>query len=58
MDGQKQTIYPRKNWSSFIIFNCSHPSTKKSYQLKKLIMKPVHILHQFKWCKDDEIGSS
>ena len=29
MDGQKQSIYPRKNWSSFIIFNCSHPSTKK-----------------------------
>ena len=23
MDGKKQTIYPRKNWSSFIIFNCS-----------------------------------
>ena len=22
MDGQKQTIYPRKNWSSFILFNC------------------------------------
>ena len=29
MDGQKQTIYPRKNWSSFIVFNCSHPSNKK-----------------------------
>ena len=29
MDGMQQTIYPRKNWSSFIIFNCSHPSNKK-----------------------------
>ena len=29
MDGQQQTIYPRKNWSSFIVFNCSHPSNKK-----------------------------
>ena len=22
MDGQQQTIYPRKNWSSFIVYNC------------------------------------
>ena len=29
MDGQKQTIYPRKNWSSFIVYNCNHPSNKK-----------------------------
>ena len=29
MDGKKQTIYPRKNWSSFMIFNCSHPSNRK-----------------------------
>ena len=26
MDGQKQTLYPRKNWSSFIVYNCDHPS--------------------------------
>ena len=29
MDGQKQTIYPRKNWSSFIVFNCSKSEYKK-----------------------------
>ena len=28
MDGQKQTIYPRKNWSSMVLWNCGHPSNK------------------------------
>ena len=56
MDGKKQTIYPRKNWSSFIIFNCSHPSTK-SLTVEKVNNETGSYLHQFKWCKDDEIGS-
>ena len=56
MDGQKQTIYPRKNWSSFIVFNCGHPSNKK---LTKEIVNTESgsYLHQFKWLRDDEIGS-
>ena len=56
MDGKKQTIYPRKNWSSLIIFNCSHESTKK---LTPEIVNSESgaYLHQFKWCKDEEIGS-
>ena len=29
MDGQKQTQYPRKNWSSMVLFNCGHPSNEK-----------------------------
>ncbi len=28
MDGKAQTSYPRKNWSSFILFNGAHPSVK------------------------------
>ncbi len=56
MDGQKQTIYPRKNWSSFIVFNCSHPSTKK-LSVETVNNETGAFLHQFKWCKDDEIGS-
>ena len=56
MDGQKQTIYPRKNWSSFIVFNCSHPSNK--ILTKELVNKETGaFLHQFKWLKDNEIGS-
>ena len=56
MDGQKQSIYPRKNWSSFIIFNCSHPSTK-NLSVETVNSESGAYLHQFKWCKDDEIGS-
>ena len=56
MDGQQQTIYPRKNWSSFIVFNCSHPSNKK-LTVEEANKQPGSFLHQFKWLKDDEIGS-
>ena len=56
MDGQQQTVYPRKNWSSLIIYNCSHPSNKK---LTKDVVNSEtgSYLHQFKWLADDEIGS-
>ena len=56
MDGQKQSIYPRKNWSSFIVFNCSHPSTK-NLSVETVNSETGAYLHQFKWCKDEEIGS-
>ena len=56
MDGKKQTIYPRKNWSSFILFNCSHTSTK-NLTIEKVNQESGAYLHQFKWCKDEEIGS-
>ena len=28
MDGQVQTVYPRKNWSSMVLWNCEHPKNK------------------------------
>ena len=56
MDGQKQTIYPRKNWSSFILFNCSHPSNKR-LSADLVNSETGSFLHQFKWLKDSEIGS-
>ena len=56
MDGQKQTIYPRKNWSSFILFNCSHPSNKR-LSVDLVNSETGSFLHQFKWLKDYEIGS-
>ena len=56
MDGQKQTIYPRKNWSSFMVFNCSHPSNKK-LSLDIVNSESGSFLHQLKWLRDDEIGS-
>ena len=56
MDGQKQTIYPRKNWSSFIVYNCSHPSNRK-LNIDLVNSETGSFLHQFKWLKDSEIGS-
>lgn len=56
MDGQKQTIYPRKNWSSLILFNCSHPSNKK-LSVDLVNSETGSFLHQFKWLEDNEIGS-
>ena len=56
MDGQKQSVYPRKNWSSFIVFNCGHPSNKH-LTIDIVNSKPGSYLHQFKWLKDSEIGT-
>ncbi len=28
MDGAVQTAYPRKNWSSLMLFNCDHPAVR------------------------------
>ena len=58
MDGKVQSIYPRKNWSSLVLWNCSHPSNKKI--TTKLINDPDttgKYLHRFSWLEDNEIGS-
>ena len=55
MDGQKQVSYPRKNWSSCILWNCGHPSNKA---LTKDIVSEESgaFLHRFQFLKDEEIG--
>ena len=58
MDGKKQTVYPRKNWSSVVLWNCGHESNKKIN--KELINDPEttgKYLHRFSWLEDHEIGS-
>ena len=55
MDGQVQTAYPRKNWSSVMLFNCGHPANER-LTLGALNAWPGRDLHAFKWLKDDEIG--
>jgi len=58
MDGCKQTVYPRKNWSSVMLFNCGHPSNK--ILTKDLVndeTKDGAYFHRFSWLKDQEIGS-
>lgn len=55
MDGQIQTFYNRKLWSSMILWNCSHPSNR-NLTTHELNTWPGRDLHAFKWLKDEEIG--
>ena len=53
--GNTNENYPRKNWSSVILWNCKHPKHK--------ILTPDFIasqtgkyLHRFSWLDDNDIG--
>jgi len=53
--GNKNDDYPRKNWSSVILWNCGHEKNK--------ILSPQYIeqstgkhLHRFEWLDDNDIG--
>jgi len=56
MDGQIQTQYARKNWSSVMLINCDHPSND-ALTVDMVNELPGRDLHRFCWLKDDEIGS-
>ena len=54
--GNKNEDYPRKNWSSLILWNCAHP--------KHRVLDPEFVmhatgaqLHRFTWLDDSDIGS-
>lgn len=53
--GAKNEDYPRKNWSSVIIWNCNHPANR--------VLTPEFVagqtgafLHRFGWVEDFSIG--
>lgn len=53
--GNKNEDYPRKNWSSVILWNCGHAKNK--------VLSPQYIqqalgshLHRFAWLDDSDIG--
>lgn len=53
--GAKNEDYPRKNWSSVILWNCGHPANK--------VLTPEFVegatgaqLHRFSWLDDEQIG--
>lgn len=56
MDGQIQTQYPRKNWSSLMLFNASHPSTKQLTP-ERINQETGAYLHRMQWAKDEEVGA-
>ena len=55
MDGKPQSQYPRKNWSSMILWNCEHPSNAK-LTLDDINNQTGSYLHRFQWLDDSEIG--
>ena len=47
--------YPRKNWSSVILWNCSHPK-HKTLTPSFVAQQTGKFLHRFSWLEDNEIG--
>ena len=53
--GNKNENYPRKNWSSVILWNCAHPANRV-LSPEFIQDKPGSYLHRFSWLSDDLIG--
>lgn len=56
MDGRAQLQYYRKNWSSFVLWNCSH-SSNRGLTPEKVNFMLGSDLHAFSWLDDELIGS-
>ena len=54
--GNKNENYPRKNWSSVILWNCAHEKNK-ILTPQFIENQPGSYLHRFSWLEDNEIGS-
>lgn len=53
--GNVNEDYPRKNWSSVILWNCAHPANRSlSWDLVE--RQTGRYLHRFCWLNDDLIG--
>ena len=55
MDGQIQLAYPRKNWSSLVLWNCLHPAHAVLPELVNTWAG--RRLHGFEWLDDELIGA-
>lgn len=56
MDGCEQINYPKKNWSSFMIFNNAHSDCKNLHPTS-VSKESGAYLHRFDWTKQENIGS-
>lgn len=54
MDGQPQSNYYRKNWSSLIVFNCQHQGNA-ALTPEHVNSVPGRYLHAFVWLNDADI---
>lgn len=56
MDDEPQDKYYRKNWSSFVLWNCGHPKNKY-LTVEKVNILPGNELHSFSWLDESDIGT-
>lgn len=56
MDDQPQSKYFRKNWSSFVLWNCAHPKNK-FLSVENVNKLTGTDLHTFSWLEDKDIGA-
>lgn len=54
--GAKNQNYPRKNWSSVILWNCGHYHNRMLTPDKVAKMKGAE-LHRFSWLQDERLGA-
>lgn len=54
--GTRQYSYPRKNWSSVVLWDCEHPANRKVTPEYVNTATPKE-LHRFLWLNDAEIGT-
>lgn len=55
MDGQAQSQYNRKNWSSVMLFNVNHPANAE-LTVELINTVPGRDLHAFCWLPDELVG--
>ena len=53
--GNRNEDYPRKNWSSVILWNCAH-GFNRDIDLNYVMTHPGSHLHRFSWLPDEAIG--
>lgn len=56
MEGHTQTRYPRKNWSSVVLWHCAHPANR-ALTVEMINTRPGRDLHRFCWLEDGLIGA-
>ena len=53
MDGQAQTFYPKKNWSSMMAFNCGSLDSQR-LSLDAINQQPLSYLHRLEWVTENK----
>jgi lipopolysaccharide biosynthesis glycosyltransferase len=53
--GNKNQDYPRKNWSSVVLWNCGHPANR-ILEPEFVMQQTGAFLHRFTWLDDSLVG--